>query len=460
MNVKAKVKLDAVKLFMNAATGALEYSEKFNRGIACFEQMSNYILKLEEESNEEVAMMKAARERLAVKISIIEENIARLTVKINEMRNHLRELEYKLSEMPSFVKEMNEEGEECEIVNSEYTEFETEISNLKDEVNILENELYSYQKKEEIAKGVDKKILCNIEAYNGALYSLKEKNAACIRLKAELENIKAANLKKCTYAVENLKKIEQIVTRYLKIKMVYDNNLHLINYPSLSNNNIINVYSPSITINKTNVSNANETEQTQVEKEDIDKHNIKFDENNHICEYDGKKYGGQYSEYKERIDRTPSEENIIRGEYIGIRGESKYVPSNKSAEGIKIIEILVAYGLDGIEYRNGEPDFEACAEAVVSIEAMTEYRYKNFSQADIELSNQWNSDKKEGRSDWTPRDVLNYRADNGLTWHEKCDTKTMVLVKNEINTYFTHLGGCSECRLRDAAKNGEVKFDE
>ena len=108
---------------------------------------------------------------------------------------------------------------------------------------------------------------------------------------------------------------------------------------------------------------------------------------------------------------------------------------------------------------------------MVKISGMTENRENftnnvgeialgNFSQADIELAKAWNLGKREGRSNWEARDVLNYRKANKLTWHEKCDTETMVLVRFEINLFFKHSGGCSECRVRDAVVTDGGDFDE
>ena len=166
-----------------------------------------------------------------------------------------------------------------------------------------------------------------------------------------------------------------------------------------------------------------------------------------------------------------SDENPILGHYEGIRGESKYIPSRRSAEGVVVTDILLRYGLDGINYRNAEPDFEPCSEAVVKIPAMTENRENftndagetvsgNFSQADLELAKIWNLERKEGIRNWEAKDVFDYRRANRLTWHEKCDTETMVLVPFEINFYFNHIGGCSECRVRDAVGNDGGDFDE
>ena len=73
--------------------------------------------------------------------------------------------------------------------------------------------------------------------------------------------------------------------------------------------------------------------------------------------------------------------------------------------------------------------------------------YGNFTQADIKLAKLWCSENINGKSDWTARDVASYRKNNNLTWHEKCDTITMVLVRSEINAYFKHIGGVSECNI-------------
>ena len=108
------------------------------------------------------------------------------------------------------------------------------------------------------------------------------------------------------------------------------------------------------------------------------------------------------------------------------------------------------------------------AVSVVKIDHMTEYRYDsdapkgmygNFTQADIKCAEMWSFEEKDGRKKWTPRDVMEYRQAHGLTWHEKCDTETMVMVRREINAYFKHVGGCSECRLRDSSVD-EGGFDE
>lgn len=181
--------------------------------------------------------------------------------------------------------------------------------------------------------------------------------------------------------------------------------------------------------------------------------------------------GGKYNSYEDRLKHTMLE-NSDYGEYEGERGESKFVPSEITEDGKACKEKLDEYGLDGIEYKNAEPDFSKCSEATVEIDNMTENRYDyidskgdiqagNFSQADVKCAEKWNNEAKNGKTDWTPSDVADYRHENKLTWHERCDTKTMDLVPREVHGYIKHLGGVSECKVRDAINNAAGGgFDE
>ena len=173
--------------------------------------------------------------------------------------------------------------------------------------------------------------------------------------------------------------------------------------------------------------------------------------------------------YEERLKHVPI--NGKNGYYEGIRGESKFIPSEATARGVTCKEKLAEYGVDGIEYKGGKADFSKVSYVTVEIENMTEnradyrknsdWRPGNFSQADAKAAEQWNAEGKDGRTNWTDKDVYNFRKDpeHKYTWHERCDTKTMDLVPYEIHSFFGHLGGVAECKLRDAQNNGG-EFDE
>lgn len=171
--------------------------------------------------------------------------------------------------------------------------------------------------------------------------------------------------------------------------------------------------------------------------------------------------------YKDMLIHTPKEGE--RGHWEGKPGESKYIPSLEKGEAVQ--QKLAEKGLDGIVYRNGEPDFSRCAVATVTIDHMTENRGStngipgNFRQADTECAKQWNADKRDERTNWTAAEVRDWRRENGCTWHERCDTETMNLVPQEIHSYFTHCGGCAVCKARDAALSSsdmrkEDEFDD
>lgn len=161
-----------------------------------------------------------------------------------------------------------------------------------------------------------------------------------------------------------------------------------------------------------------------------------------------------FSSYDERLRQTPKEDSD-RGEWDGERGESKFIPYDQ-----EIKDILAEYGLDGIVYEDGIPDFSEVSESTVEIDNMTENRAENFKQCDEKAAEQWNKEARDGKTDWTARDVAQWRKENGYSWHERNDMKTCDLVPTKINDYFGHLGGVSECKKRDAADNDGGDFDE
>lgn len=159
------------------------------------------------------------------------------------------------------------------------------------------------------------------------------------------------------------------------------------------------------------------------------------------------------STYMERIIQTPAKETD-RGRWEGKRGESIFIPNDP-----EIKSILDKCGLDGIEYEDGIPDFSKASEATVEIDNMTENRPDNFKQCDEKCVEQWNKEGRDGRMDWTAREVKEWRQCNGYSWHERNDMKQCDLVPTRVNDYFGHLGGVSECKKRDSSYDGG-DFDE
>lgn len=178
-----------------------------------------------------------------------------------------------------------------------------------------------------------------------------------------------------------------------------------------------------------------------------------------------------YVPYEERFKRTP----VNDVQWDGERAESKCKPDGQTPESRAAQDKLAEFRLDGIEYRNAEPDFSKVSEETVKIENMSEncfnyydtdgnFHLGNFTQADAKCAERWNSSQKDGRTDWKPEDVRDWRRENHYSWHERCDTKTMDLIPREIHDFFRHSGGRAECKARDnmnhnTAKKGDI-FDE
>ena len=461
MSHKAKASLQAVKLFYGNVKEARNYNNSFSRGISCLEQLQKILYEEEGQINESLTQIKAAKEKLVAKIRSIEEIIARLREELNRLQNQLSDLEMKLSSTPKRITITDSNGNEHGIPNPSFVALEAEIGALRAKVSGVKNELSNNQHRLDKANNLRTRIAAHINSGTTMIQLLKDKMSRCKKMQMELHRIMVADGHAGINAEENLANIVKIIEKYKSRKMVYNN---------ASVMETGNDFNDSRSVNINIVVDKSQTIINSVSPKEIKEHNVIFDKDGHICEYDGKKFGGIYNSYEDRIKYT-SDNNPMLGQYEGDRGESKYIPSNRSAEGIVVIGILSDYGLDGIEYRNAEPDFEPCSVDVVKIDNMTENRdnysnssgeiqYGNFTQADIALAAKWNSEKRESRSDWKAEDVREYRWKNKLTWHEKCDMETMVLVRSEINLYFKHIGGCSECRIRDAVSDIGGGFDE
>lgn len=185
-----------------------------------------------------------------------------------------------------------------------------------------------------------------------------------------------------------------------------------------------------------------ETNTSQFEKnievEKPDSVLVKESAEDFIKELESEEY---FSTYKERLDKTPTDRV---GTWDGERGESKFIPNDEKAQ-----ETIQKYGKDGVEYANAIPNFSPFAEAEVQIPNMTDDRDGtdgNFDQANEVCSQKWNEIQKDGRTDWTPDKVEEWRKENKYSWHECNDMKTCQLVPREIHENCKHLGGVAECK--------------
>lgn len=140
---------------------------------------------------------------------------------------------------------------------------------------------------------------------------------------------------------------------------------------------------------------------------------------------------------------------IENGKWRGIRGESEwepdldFVPKKKNPEGKTWNRILSEFNIEHIKFSDGEPDFKDITKGDVEIDSFSDRRDDNFDNADIEMARQ------RGCS---PEEVEKWRKENGYTWHECRDMKTMQKVPSIVHNNITHRGGISEAKTGGAMK--------
>jgi len=168
----------------------------------------------------------------------------------------------------------------------------------------------------------------------------------------------------------------------------------------------------------------------------------------------------------DEVKHTGDEKDLYKncpesnGHWEGERGESKFVPdadripsdaNGGNPEHKTMGELNAKHGVgDGVDYKNGEPDFSKCRQGEpVEIQGFSDNRGSNFAKADMAYADRHNLTNPSEQL--TADSVKQLRAENGLTWHERRDCKTMELVPQEIHGNYTHSGGVSEIKERMAA---------
>ena len=137
------------------------------------------------------------------------------------------------------------------------------------------------------------------------------------------------------------------------------------------------------------------------------------------------------------------------GHWEGTEGNSKFVPDDNviprdrnysNPDGLTWGEIKEKYGIDGVPFKDGYPDFSEVSKGDVEIDNFTTERYGsggNFDQADQKLAEQRGC---------TAEEVRQWRIDNNYTWHEMQDCKTMQKVPREVHGNIPHDGGISKLK--------------
>ena len=124
----------------------------------------------------------------------------------------------------------------------------------------------------------------------------------------------------------------------------------------------------------------------------------------------------------------PAEVDILDGFVVQVRTEEQQAPMPAK-------EIFDQYGIDGIDFEDGEPDFSPISKGEVQIDEFSGNRPDNFDQADMKLAEQ---------KGCTPEEVEKWRKENKYTWHECKDMCTMQKVPSIIHINVPHRGGVSE----------------
>lgn len=160
----------------------------------------------------------------------------------------------------------------------------------------------------------------------------------------------------------------------------------------------------------------------------------------------------------ERIARYRDTYLPRKERFDGEVGNSLARPDASMKSGPEAKKWLDDHGLHGIEYRNGYPDFSAIAFESVKIPRMTADRESNFKQAYKAVAEKWNADSRDGRTDWTAKDVKQWKKDNGLSIHEKEDLTTCEFIPECVHKHFGHIGGRLIAAIKGVFSESQVRM--
>lgn len=158
-----------------------------------------------------------------------------------------------------------------------------------------------------------------------------------------------------------------------------------------------------------------------------------------------------------QIDKRKKERMPPQERFEGTAGNSLARPDTSLKLGNEVKQFLNKIGLKGIEYLNCFPDFSCAAVETVTIPHMTADKGENFKQAYKELSDKWNAEKREGRTDWKVSDVKKWKKDNNLVIHEKEDLKTCEFIPDCVHRHYGHIGGRYICEVKGIYSERQLK---
>ena len=139
---------------------------------------------------------------------------------------------------------------------------------------------------------------------------------------------------------------------------------------------------------------------------------------------------------KERLPRS-------NGVWSGEPGDSTWIPDDDyivkiNGEDKPMLQLKEMYGFDGIEYKDGSPDFSPFEDEIlnnVTLDSFSSDRTGpngTYTQALESISEQLDIPEKE---------ISDYMDANGLTFHECRDRHTVEFIPGDINAEFPNTGG-------------------
>lgn len=149
------------------------------------------------------------------------------------------------------------------------------------------------------------------------------------------------------------------------------------------------------------------------------------------------KYG---STPKERLDQTP----INNGEWSGERGESKWTSTIPDVQ-----EQYKKYNIDGIEYKDGLPDFAPVSQfdhqlPEKPVDLVTAKDADQFDACNNALKKYVEDNPKEAKAKFNEKQLTQINAGlkpSGFTWHHSVQRGKMELVPTRIHQNSGHYGG-------------------
>lgn len=152
-----------------------------------------------------------------------------------------------------------------------------------------------------------------------------------------------------------------------------------------------------------------------------------------------------YSAREARIDLAKRSD----GEWSGEIGDSELTPNDEGVRGT-----MAEFGETSVKYNDGVVDFSPFSKETVQVSEITPDIVTNRANAYKAVAEKWNTEAKDGRTDWTQTDVQEWKQSENLAFHECSDLKTIQFVPANIHVACKHTGGRYEAKCRDMLANG------